>query len=918
MKKRKILYLFPLAALILSGCTIPDAFDAAKEWTGEKIYFPIRDFVNKLFGKETPEEKDEKPADDQKPSGGDQGGQEGGGDQGGQEGGGDQGGGGEEQTSKYGTLAHPLSVSEAIALIDEEGTTAEDIYITGTVATNAAYASQYGQLDVVLAEGDQWIKVFRASTFPDGFDVEHVTANSMKGMTVVASGSGTTYNETYELDADCTIHSVTGEAVQPGTVDNYGTAQNPLTVSEAIEVIKVQDPTTAPIFVTGTVTSNTAWNSSKKNVDNIFITDGENELEIFRASTFPDGFAKEQIVLDSLKGKIVTATGTGMYYYEGDLYELSAGCEVLSIETPQVTITKVDVLSDDEVVAGYTINLSAKVSPDNAPQDVVWSITDGNEHAELQGENNNVLKGLSAGKVTVRATAKDTEVYGEKEITVTAPSKVYVESITTTPEAVEMEMGDDAFALALTVSPQGVEEEINWAVKEGYEEIISLTDDHKIEALKAGKAELRIEGAESHEGVDVKVSVYNECETVQAVYEAGLGGDTGVHTFKGVVTAMAGNSYYVQENGYGMYVYNCAVADIAVGKVVQTTASITKYNGLVETDSKKDRSGIAYWEGQLPTPIEITGLDSIGEANILANAADAVLKTKASKDWADNYAPVHVFTIGQSDISVKFDKYGFNEEKAAIINGAVAGDVFDLSNVVTSINNSDKQLVFAGNSTIVKTASAPEKIIESIGDITAPTEVAQGGTVTASQITVAVHYTDGTDGTATITSVSVDTTDAGKVTGDIVIEGWNETLHFEITVVAPVAGETTVTFNAQELIADPNASYTGGSVKLTSHAIDEVITISVSGGSNSGKIYKSDDYGFQIRLYNSSTDKGVLTVTAASGYEITAASAMSADGTSSWYVEPAKTDMTIADDGSSASISGKITVYSVTVTYRAK
>ena len=176
-------------------------------------------------------------------------------------------------------------------------------------------------------------------------------------------------------------------------------------------------------------------------------------------------------------------------------------------------------------------------------------------------------------------------------------------------------------------------------------------------------------------------------------------------------------------------------------------------------------------------------------------------------------------------------------------------------------------------------------------------------------------------------------TDAGLLTvhADAVAEGGTKTYtvtaiagNFSATSTVTVknegapTGEVTVTFAAVDLIADPEASYTGGSVKLETYKIDEVATVSVTGGSNSGKVYKSNDYGFQIRLYDSSSDKGVLTVTVAEGYEITAATAMSADGSSSWWGQPSEVNMTIAEGAASASISGKITVYSVTITYQAK
>ena len=65
MKRRKILYLFPLAALILSGCTFEEAVTKAKSFLSTSIYHPAKDFVDGLAGIEKQEE--EKPAEEQKP-----------------------------------------------------------------------------------------------------------------------------------------------------------------------------------------------------------------------------------------------------------------------------------------------------------------------------------------------------------------------------------------------------------------------------------------------------------------------------------------------------------------------------------------------------------------------------------------------------------------------------------------------------------------------------------------------------------------------------------------------------------------------------------------------------------------------------------------------------------------------------------
>ena len=69
MKKRKILYLFPLAALILSGCTFEEAIANAKSFMSNYVVEPAKNFVNDLTGGE--QKQEEKPAEQQKPSEGD-------------------------------------------------------------------------------------------------------------------------------------------------------------------------------------------------------------------------------------------------------------------------------------------------------------------------------------------------------------------------------------------------------------------------------------------------------------------------------------------------------------------------------------------------------------------------------------------------------------------------------------------------------------------------------------------------------------------------------------------------------------------------------------------------------------------------------------------------------------------------------
>lgn len=57
MKRRRILYALPFAALILGGCT----FNDVKSWVGQNVYFPIRNWIEDIITPVKPDDKkDEK------------------------------------------------------------------------------------------------------------------------------------------------------------------------------------------------------------------------------------------------------------------------------------------------------------------------------------------------------------------------------------------------------------------------------------------------------------------------------------------------------------------------------------------------------------------------------------------------------------------------------------------------------------------------------------------------------------------------------------------------------------------------------------------------------------------------------------------------------------------------------------------
>lgn len=228
MKKRKILYLFPLAALVLSGCTLQEGLEGAKDFIGSKIYSPLKALVQKLMGKEAEEEKEEKK-EDQKPSGGEQ--------EGGEQGGGQGEGGGGESTSndpreKYGTEHEgtendPFTGADASLIagqLGESGSqekfpTEESYYIKGEVQElEEEFNPTYGNYSFSIEDGFVgWRLKYGSSYQPfNAGDIEIGDTVTMYAQiinfhgTAETSGGYVTRVEKKAIDAEVTDLAITG------------------------------------------------------------------------------------------------------------------------------------------------------------------------------------------------------------------------------------------------------------------------------------------------------------------------------------------------------------------------------------------------------------------------------------------------------------------------------------------------------------------------------------------------------------------------------------------------------------------------------------------------------------------------------------------------------------------------------------
>ena len=169
-----------------------------------------------------------------------------------------------------------------------------------------------------------------------------------------------------------------------------------------------------------------------------------------------------------------------------------------------------------------TLPMVATVLPTNATiDDVTWSVTDGTGKATIDA--NGVLKAVSNGTVTVKATAKDTSnVFGTAMITIKFP--VLVESIVLSPENPILNLNGMVQISVHHINPAtATNKNVVWSITEGSEHA-EIDQNGLVTAISLGDIKIRATAADGS-GVykEISTTILGEPETrVESIVVRGL------------------------------------------------------------------------------------------------------------------------------------------------------------------------------------------------------------------------------------------------------------------------------------------------------------------------------------------------------------------------------------------------------------
>lgn len=240
---------------------------------------------------------------------------------------------------------------------------------------------------------------------------------------------------------------------------------------------------------------------------------------------------------------IVTATAEGKV----------ASCLVTvvrrSIDVESVSISK----TEAEITAGDTLQLSARVNPENADNpNLKWKSSD-TEIAIV--DNEGLVTALSEGVVTITAFANNGK---SASCQVTVKRRIlYAETITLSASSLELIVNEESQLSATVFPEEAVDKEVSWESSDP--SVVTVTTDGKLTAIAEGKAVITASAGKAR--AECQVTVTNPNSGIENIL--GSTGSADVYNLQGILIKRRATAADLMLLPSGLYILN--------GKLVKLT-----------------------------------------------------------------------------------------------------------------------------------------------------------------------------------------------------------------------------------------------------------------------------------------------------------------------------------------------------------
>lgn len=564
--------------------------------------------------------------------------------------------------SQYGHTCMEITGSNTIVLgetetydVDITGITGNNTILWSTSNESVATISSTGVVTPV-SEGTVTIKaITKDSTFYAEKEIE-VTESAVVHVTGVELNKDSlslAKDDTYKLTT-----TVSPNNADDNTVTWLSSDTSVATVNNG--VITAAAPGTTTITVTthdGGLTDTCAVTVSAKPVavdDQYQLSFGKSSSES-SALTTSNFLTNSNINYNDLVNSI-TATSKCYKSYEGLKIGVSGEAGSFTAATGKANIKTIRINS--EKYGNDTGKLKLYING-NLISD---SITPGSDYSHTFDTRTTI------NNIQIETTAKRTYLHS-----IIFETETPVSGVTLDRNTLALTEGESDTLVATVAPNNAANKNVSWISSDPT--VATVDANGLVEALKEGETTITVTTQDGGYTSTCVVTVtasegYTPISTVISAV-ADLANKTPTaeeYTIKGTVTGFIGNSFFIQQGAYGMYVYNKPIEGNAVGKVVRVTATFQRFNGQYETAAISSAE-ILDEPGEKITPVVISSLSQLN--NSMQNSM-ITLTGLTYYSGPESYTPSsdqsYVFTLanGTERITFRTSKYNTTAIKTAI------------------------------------------------------------------------------------------------------------------------------------------------------------------------------------------------------------------------------------------------------------